>query len=531
MTSDPKVASSASPDGLESETHAGSTLDQQESSPGLERTLRDATLDGVRWLAYGRVAYEVSAFAALAVLAHLIPPAEYGRVAIALILQSLAIGLTNEGFGNPLVQRKNVNQAHLESAALMSVSFGLLLFALVFVTSRYVITPLYGSQTTHLVRLASVMFPIYSLAVVPEAILMRKLDFRRVTIADNASAVVGFALSIGLALLGLGGSAIVIGYTVAAGFNVLILLTWVRMPKLKWHRREAREVTRYGAPASMAGLAYLSVQNVDNVLVGARLGAASLGLYYRAFALGVNNQLKIGSILMKVAFPSLSRSADQAQMQRMRDRMTRLNATVIVPLLAILAVTAPRLIPFVLGPHWKLAAVPTQILAIAGVATCLTYCAYPFLLASGHPRSVLSLNIAQFFVYGAGILITLPYGLHAVCVSVVVTNSIMMLAVYIVMARLTNLPLRRLWHDSAPAVTCSAGMTVSTIPLMHALSHSDLPTVVVLGIVGAAAAVIYSVALRTFFRPTFDDVLMVLCRVLGKEKASGASSLPEPTPA
>jgi O-antigen/teichoic acid export membrane protein len=55
---------------------------------------------GVRWSAIARITSEVAGFASAVVLAHLIPPAEFGRVAIALILSVLATGLTNEGFGN-----------------------------------------------------------------------------------------------------------------------------------------------------------------------------------------------------------------------------------------------------------------------------------------------------------------------------------------------------------------------------------------------------------------------------------------------
>ena len=85
-----------------------------------------------------------------------------------------------------------------------------------------------------------------------------------------------------------------------------------------------------------------------------------LGLYYRAFALGVANQTKIGSILMRIALPALSRAGSDEEKRRIRHRMARLNSLVIVPLL-VFAGFAPRV-----ATGTSLAAV--GITAAAGVA-------------------------------------------------------------------------------------------------------------------------------------------------------------------
>lgn len=497
--------------------------ERRTEAPKLRRSpLRAATLEGVRWITYGRIATEVTSLVTLAILAHLIPPAQYGHVAIALIVQGLAMALTNEGFGNPLVQRQAIGAAHLESAALMSVAFGLLLGAVTFLLAPLIATPLYGAETTHLIQLAGLLFPVYSLVVVPEAILQRSLDLRRITIVETVGLVAGSLLSIGLAVLGLGGTAVVLG-TIATGLVTGLLLRFsVGMPRLRLHRAEAREVTGYGLPASLAGLSSLGVSNVDYVLVGIRLGATRLGIYYRAFALGVANQQKIGLILLRVAFPAYSRAESDEEMRAMRDRMTRLNATVILPLLALLAVGAPKLVPLVLGTRWSAAVVPIQILVVAGFATTMTNCVFPFLFASGRPRWVLALNVFTFFVYGGGVLVALSYGLEAVCVSVVAANAVTMFVAYGLMNRL-NVPLRRAWQDSAPAVIGSAGLTVITIPLMAALSRAGLPAPVVLVAIGAVGLSAYVLALRVFCKGALEDALLVLRTVLHRERPSDSA--------
>jgi len=483
--------------------------------------LQDATLEGVRWITYGRVATELISFATLAILAHLIPPVEYGRVAIALILQGLAFALTNEGFGNPLVQRRELDGRHVGSATVMSLAFGALLCALVLVVAPLVATPLYGPRTTQLVQLASALFPIYSLVVVPEALLMRQLQLARITLAEITGLLAGSTLSVALAIVGLGATAVVIGTIATAAVTALVLLAHTGLPRVSWRWHEARDVLAYGLPAALAALLYLAVRNVDNVLVGARLGARRLGLYYRAFALGVANQQKIGLILMRVAFPAYSGADGGEQMRRMRNRMTCLNSAVILPLLVLLAITAPEVVPFVFGARWAPAVVPTQILTAAGIASSLTGAAFPFLFAAGHPRAVLRLNAATLVVFLGALLLALPHGLRAVCLAVVATNIFTMLAAYWLMRRLAAVPLSSAWRDTAPALAGSVVLGAITLPLLHLLSaQAALPPIAAAALAGCAGGAGYLLTLRGLFRDAFDDLALVARRVAGRGGAT-----------
>ena len=78
---------------------AAAMADEAQVSRG---ELREATLEGVRWISATRLAFEIVAVAGAVVLAHLVPPAEYGRFAIALVIPEIALSLVNEGLGTPL---------------------------------------------------------------------------------------------------------------------------------------------------------------------------------------------------------------------------------------------------------------------------------------------------------------------------------------------------------------------------------------------------------------------------------------------
>src|SRR6476619_2306291 len=116
-------------------------VDGEQVSP---EELRDATLKGVRWISATRLAFEFVAAAGAVVLAHLVPPAEYGRFAIALVLPEIALSLVNEGLGTPLVQRKQLNGRHVEGTMALGLLGGLLLTVLTFCLAPLIAAPLFG---------------------------------------------------------------------------------------------------------------------------------------------------------------------------------------------------------------------------------------------------------------------------------------------------------------------------------------------------------------------------------------------------
>ena len=71
-----------------------------------------------------RVAAEGISVAAAVVLAHLVPPAQFGHVAVTMVVSELALALANEGAGSALVQRRVVDRAHVEGTAMLALVAG-----------------------------------------------------------------------------------------------------------------------------------------------------------------------------------------------------------------------------------------------------------------------------------------------------------------------------------------------------------------------------------------------------------------------
>ena len=478
-------------------------------------TLKETTIRGLRWLAVTRTVGETLAFVAAVLLARLITPAEFGHAAVALIFLPLAGILTFEGFASALVQRETIDDDDRRAAMLMSLVGGALLTGLVFALCAPVWRPLFGARTAELIGEISPILLIAGLGAVSRATLLRNLDFRSTSLIDTTSVVGGYAAAVGLALAGLGAEAIVIGALVQTTVNSLLLMSVSHPPMPRWSRSSQRRIAGFGLPAALAGLVEVLFRNVDYAILAARLSAATTGIYYRAFNLGVVYQDKLSGVMVQIAYPVYSRTSDKAELRSMHERAARVHAAIIFPLLTLLIVLAPVLVPFLFGSAWEPAVKPTQVLAIAGMAAAVLTGYSQVMLAIGRPRPLLLFNIGRLALYAGAVLLASRHGLMAVAGAVVAAYVVILIGAYrILLQRYVGIQLRRLVPELGPAIVGCLALAAVTLPLLRLL-EGMLPRVLLIAHVGVIGIAVYGLVLRIGFPAAWRDVKMLIVRVLG----------------
>jgi O-antigen/teichoic acid export membrane protein len=476
--------------------------------------LREATLDGVRWISTTRIAFEFVAAGGAVALAHLVPPAAYGSFAIALVIPEIALSLVNEGLGTPLVQRQILTRRHIEGTMALGLAGGIVLTALTFFLAPLIATPLFGQGTTELFQLYSPVFVIAGLMIVPLAMLQRRLEFNRIGLSEVASAAVTTAVAVGLAVAGFDAEAYVLGSLAGIAAWALVLLIFARMmPLPRWRRTEMREIISTGAPAAGAGLAGIGSRNADYAILGAQLSAAQVGFYYRAFTIGVEYERKLSGIVTRIAFPVYSRTKDVDHLRAIRRRIVRLNATLVFPLLAFFIVVAPVLVPWLFGARWEPAVVLAQILAVAGMAGTMKNTIDPLILATGRPRPLMVFNVCEVALY-VGMLILASSGgnLIVVCAAVASFRVAALFASYwLLLGRVLDISLGELLGDAGAALGACVALVAVALPVRLGL---DAPAVPLLLACAAVAFPVYALALRLLSPKAWADAVMVARRVL-----------------
>lgn len=482
-------------------------------------------MTGVRWTLAARVAAQLLGLAAMVLLARLIPPVEFGYAVVALVANTFAVTVAYDFVGVPLVQAESIKRSQLTTATLASLALGTLLSAATFLFAATVAVTLFDERSATLVALVAPAFVLGGVAAVPRAMLHRRLDFAVVSKIEVASLVAGLLTAVTLALTGLDAEALVVGVLVTTTVATLLLALRAPLPLPRWQRGGLRELASFGMAAGLSAVTATGFRNVDFAIIGARLNAVQLGYYWRAFQLGVEHQGKISSVMMRIALPVYARAANIEDMRRLRKRITRAHATVILPLQAGLIGLAPVLIPWLFGAPWEPAVVPTQILAVAGMLTAILTGVSPLVLAVGRPRALLAYNVASATLYAAAVFLVAPYGLTAVCGVVVAVYAVQFACAQVfLLERLVGIPVRDLVHDAGPGAVSSAALLVATFAVVQVADAAGLPAAMVLALGGALGACAYLLTLRACFAEAWAD-LAVLGRLLRRKHRARA---PEP---
>ena len=154
--------------------------------------LRAATVRGLRWTVIARPLVECLLLGSMVVLARLIPPAEFGHYATALVISGFGAASVS-AITTALVQRPELSRAHLQAANALALGCGAALVVLTFVAAALVVAPIFGGRTADLVRLGAPGALIAAAGAVPFAVLQRRLEFRRLSVIDVAGS--GYAAS------------------------------------------------------------------------------------------------------------------------------------------------------------------------------------------------------------------------------------------------------------------------------------------------------------------------------------------------
>jgi PST family polysaccharide transporter len=443
------------------------------------------------------------------VLARLVPPAAFGEAAVPTALVAIAAVLTTQGPATPLVRMEDVAKRDLRTAVSMSVGLGAILMLLSLVLARPLGDPLFGPKIADLVRLASPVWLLTGVAAVPQAVLQRRLAFRSLSIVATISVAIGTGVSVLLAVAGLDASALVLGQVALAGAAAVLYLVYVRPPLPGWDRVSAATIASTGSAVSLSSLLFTAYRNVDYAILAARLPAAEVGIYWRAYQLGVDYQGKVSGVLQQLALPLYSRASGLKDMQRLREKITQVHAATVVPCLGFFVVVAPVAVPAVFGEQWAAVVEPARILTIAGVFSALLTGTGPLMVAAGRAWTLVWWNAGELAVYALLIMLVARHGIIAVAWAVAAYSIVKVIILQFLVRRHVGVPALQVWRDLRPAVVATA-FSMGAAEAVDAILIDRMPALLVIAVACAVAAPVYLAALRMLFPAVGADLLLLL---------------------
>jgi lipopolysaccharide exporter len=477
------------------------------------RDLGRRAVSGLVWAGAADAAGKLLVFAATLVLARLLVPSEFGLVAFALSVMYAFDYVADLGLGAALVYRADAEDPRITSTALwMGLAGALALYAV-----SWVIAPLLadigpGDDVTNLFRVLALQFPFAALGKAHEYRLRRNLDFRGLFGPKLANGVTKGAVSIVLAVAGAGAMSIAIGHVAGALVQSIGLWLVFRFrPRLTIAGRELPSMLRFGLGIVAVGVLGQGAKNFDYLIVGAKLGATALGVYYLAFRLPELVILTAFRVAGDVLFPFYSRlRGTRAEdidddLRRGYIETVRLGAMVAWPAAIGMAALALPLVLTLYGEEWRDAAAPMALVAIwAGLASLATMPGSVF-KALGRSWLLTATGVMQIAILFPAIWFAAPYGITAVAAAQVAEKALSLTLLGVIAGRVLGIRWYATFEAAAPALALSAVMGA----ILYALAAAAPPGLAVaIGI--PLGAVLYLLLLRRVVPEAFGALMSPL---------------------
>src|SRR5271157_375988 len=218
------------------------------------------------------------------IIARNLDPADYGVIGFASIIIGFLSRFSDLGVGNAVIRSPQLDDRGLSTAFTLKIVLSTGAFVAAFSIAPFAHRLFEHPQTGNVIRLLALDFLISTIGFLSVTTLTREMNYRALVVPGVVGAIVRCIVVVALIRHGWKYWAI-IAANIAASFTAGVVAQVVRRTSIRmgFDRMAAEEYLRFGIPLLGSGLMVFLIFNLDNFLVGAKLGSAKLGYYAIAF--------------------------------------------------------------------------------------------------------------------------------------------------------------------------------------------------------------------------------------------------------
>lgn len=351
-------------------------------------------------------------FVATITIARLVTPEAYGLANMSTVIFSFAQIFRDFGLTNALLRKGEISAEEMNFIFWFNVAattlLTLLLAGLAPLAADFFDQPV----VAQIMLVSAIGFFISGIALQHRSLLTRELRFGAIALIDSAALLIGFVVTLILALQKYEVWALVIGLVAQGGSAALMCVLasgWV--PGKLRRPADLGSLLRFGANASVFSMSTFASNNIAAVLIGHQLGPALLGQYNRAQALFNLANANLVQPIAQAAMPLLTRL--RVHPEDYRDTylsLIRKLCVILFPASVIVMFAGVPIVTSLLGTNWLIAGQILSALAPALVAVGIAYSASDLFITQDRSAELRTLGLIEMGIRIACLVIAVPFG-------------------------------------------------------------------------------------------------------------------------
>ena len=332
-------------------------------------SLKSKAIDGVRWTGLRSAVTIITGTVQIAILVRILEPKDFGLMAMAMIVLSLADVFVRTGFSDALIAKEKPTKYQQATLYWINIIVGFSLVILLYFSAPFIASIFNQDDLVEIIQAIGVIVLLSSTTLQFEALMQKGLYFKQLSIVYMVSEVVGVTSAIIFAINDFGVWSLVYSAIVTQLINSSQLYFYAfkyqLLSKFYIDLKEVGDFLQFGYFRMGASFVNQINSRADQFVIGILLGPSVLGYYSVAQQLILQPMSKINPILVRVSFPIFSVAKNDTQkLVKGYRKGIRILSAINAPLLFGMAAVSPVLIPLLLGDGWEKSIILVQILSI-----------------------------------------------------------------------------------------------------------------------------------------------------------------------
>lgn len=455
---------------------------------------KSSILTSLMWKLMERFGAQGAQFIVTVILARLLSPRDFGVISLISIFIVLANTLISSGFNTALIQKKNVDDLDLSSIFYLSLVVSgfinvILLFAAPFIAHFFK-----EQQLTILIRVLSFTLYLGALNSIQNAIVARKMQFKKLFFSSLGGTIVSGAIGIGLAYDSYGVWALV--YQQISGQIIISIILWFSVkwrPRLIFSLKRVKKLFPYASKMLISSVIDVMYTNIRIVVIGRLYSPAILGFYNRGMQIPSLIVSNLDGSIQSVMFPALSSQQDDRLKVKIMVRRSIITSSFFVfPMMAGLAVIAKPLVYVLFTVKW-LPAVPFLEIACVSSAFLPIHTAnLQAISAMGRSDIFLRLELLKKTIGVCILIVSMFFGVYAVAFGAVISGAISTFINAYPNLKLLDYSYKEQWKDIMPSFVTA--LVMGTV--VYSIQYFGFTPIITLAIQVVLGLVLYVVLAR-----------------------------------
>lgn len=468
---------------------------------------------GLQWTGAAQVTRVTLQFGVTIFLARLLEPSDFGLLAMATAVTSVASMFQSLGMHGPIVQREQVTGSLVDTIFHTNLLLSTLLTIGLVAVAPWVAVFYQDPEVEPVIQVLALSLFMYALGGVPGALLRRRMRFPSIAKVSVAAGVSQSGVALVLALNGFGVWSLVLGVLAAATVQGVLHLWAARyLPRPRFSWSDLKSIAGFSVNITAVNMLDLFAKHGANLAIGRWLGAEALGYY------GMSERFTrqpiaavVRPILGPVMFPAYSRmqNDDAVSAATMRRAITGVSLVTFPALLGFALIAEPFVMGLV-GEKWAPAIPLIYVLCAVGMLHGMRVAVSSIFLARDRTGVFLALRagyaVSLLIAYAVG----LQWGLIGVAVGIAVAESLLAAVELHYCARQVRMGFVSLLAGPARVAVAVAIMALAVLVARWGLAGPAMPPLVQLAGSIAVGMFTYTLAILGLRVPAVLDFARLL---------------------